>query len=165
LYLEGAPSRFSADEGEAQESEGLRSADAALLAFGGRTAAELNQAGLARMERQRECPEPLTQCIEESTGVILMLEACYQIICVADDDHVAAGLLPSPAFGPPVEQIGFHINSMIAQMNAAAGGLGLVHAPSFAVGNRHDVVPTLHERMSTTRELWINVRKFGAYLA
>jgi hypothetical protein len=43
-------------------------------------AAELNQAGLVRMERQRECLEPLTHRIEEATCVVLMLEAGYQII-------------------------------------------------------------------------------------
>jgi len=53
--------------------------------------------------------------------------------------------------------IGFHSNSMIAQMNAAAGGLGLVLLPSFAANHRHDLVPVLHAKTSTTRELWINV--------
>jgi DNA-binding transcriptional LysR family regulator len=42
-------------------------------------------------------------------------------------------------------------------MNAAAGGLGLVLLPSFAVEGRADLVPVLHDRLSTTRELWINV--------
>ncbi|MEH2482563.1 DNA-binding transcriptional LysR family regulator [Nitrobacteraceae bacterium AZCC 2146] len=53
--------------------------------------------------------------------------------------------------------VSFHSNSMIAQMNAAAGGLGLVLLPSFAVDGRDDLVPVLHDRMSTARELWINV--------
>jgi DNA-binding transcriptional LysR family regulator len=53
--------------------------------------------------------------------------------------------------------VSFHSNSMIAQMNAAAGGLGLVLLPSFAADGRRDLVPVLHDRMSTTRELWINV--------
>ena len=53
--------------------------------------------------------------------------------------------------------VSFHSNSMIAQMNAAAGGLGLVLLPSFAVEGRADLVPVLHDRLSTTRELWINV--------
>lgn len=53
--------------------------------------------------------------------------------------------------------VSFHSNSMIAQMNAAAGGLGLVLLPSFAVERRSDLVPVLHDRMSTARELWINV--------
>jgi DNA-binding transcriptional LysR family regulator len=51
----------------------------------------------------------------------------------------------------------FHSNSMIAQMNAAAGGLGLVLLPSFATDGRDDLVPVLHDRLSTSRELWINV--------
>src|SRR5580704_13206612 len=83
LELEGSPSRFAADEGETQESEGLRSADTAFLVVGCRMAAELNQAGLVRMERQRECLEPLTHRIEEATCVVLMLEAGYQIIGAA----------------------------------------------------------------------------------
>jgi DNA-binding transcriptional LysR family regulator len=55
---------------------------------------------------------------------------------------------------PPIS---FYSNSMIAQMNAAAGGLGLVLLPSFAITGRNDLVPVLHEKMSTTREVWINV--------
>jgi DNA-binding transcriptional LysR family regulator len=53
--------------------------------------------------------------------------------------------------------VSFHSNSMIAQMNAAAGGLGLVLLPSFAADGRDDLIPVLHDRLSTTRELWINV--------
>ena len=34
-----------------------------------------------------------------------MLEAGHQIIGVAHDDHVATGLLPSPAFGPQIENV------------------------------------------------------------
>jgi len=53
--------------------------------------------------------------------------------------------------------VSFHSNSMIAQMNAAAGGIGLVLLPSFAAAGRDDLVPVLHDRMSTAREVWINV--------
>jgi DNA-binding transcriptional LysR family regulator len=55
---------------------------------------------------------------------------------------------------PPIS---FHSNSMIAQMNAAAGGIGLVLLPSFATSKRSDLIPVLHDKLSTTRELWINV--------
>lgn len=55
---------------------------------------------------------------------------------------------------PPVS---FHSNSMCAQMNAAAGGLGLVLLPSFATARRSDLIPVMHDKLSTTRELWINV--------
>ena len=60
-----------------------------------REAAELNQASLVRVERQRECLEPLVHRIEEATCVVLMLEAGHQIIGVAHDDHAASGLSPS----------------------------------------------------------------------
>ena len=55
---------------------------------------------------------------------------------------------------PPIS---FHSNSMIAQMNAAAGGLGLILLPSFAAAGRDDLVPVLHHKTSTAREVWINV--------
>jgi DNA-binding transcriptional LysR family regulator len=54
-------------------------------------------------------------------------------------------------------KVSFHSNSMIAQLNAAAGGLGLVLLPSFATEGRDDLVPVLHDRLSTSREVWINV--------
>jgi DNA-binding transcriptional LysR family regulator len=53
--------------------------------------------------------------------------------------------------------VSFHSNSMIAQMNAAAGGVGLVLLPSFAVVGRDDLIPVLHDKMSTAREVWLNV--------
>ena len=56
-------------------------------------ASELDQAGLFRVERQRERVEPFTHRIEESTSVVLVLEAGYQIIGVTHDDQVALGLL------------------------------------------------------------------------
>src|SRR5215472_14097410 len=54
---------------------------------------------------KRECREPLAHCIEEATCVVRMLEAGHQIIGVTHDDHVAAGFLPSPAFGPQIENV------------------------------------------------------------
>ena len=50
LKLEGSPSGFAADEGKAQEREGLRSTDTAFLAIDRRAAAELDHASLARVE-------------------------------------------------------------------------------------------------------------------
>ena len=54
-------------------------------------------------------------------------------------------------------RIAFHSNSMIAQMNAAAGGLGIVLLPSFAAAGRPDLIPVLPEVASTTREVWLNL--------
>jgi hypothetical protein len=47
LKLEEPPARSAADEGEAEEREGLRSAGAAFPAIDRRVAAELNHARLA----------------------------------------------------------------------------------------------------------------------
>lgn len=51
----------------------------------------------------------------------------------------------------------FHSTSMIAQKQAAVGGLGLVLLPSFAVNGRDDLVPVLPALAATTRDLWLNV--------
>ena len=54
-------------------------------------------------------------------------------------------------------KVAFHSNSMIAQMNAAAGGLGIVMLPSFATNNRPDLIPVLPGVAMTAREVWLNV--------
>src|SRR5208337_5081592 len=51
-------------------------------AIGRREAAELEHAGLVRMERQGEFRQPLPQRVEEATSVVLALEAEDQIIGV-----------------------------------------------------------------------------------
>lgn len=51
----------------------------------------------------------------------------------------------------------FHSNSMIAQMNAAAAGLGLVLLPRFSIHDRTTLVPVLAEQISTSRDIWVNV--------
>jgi DNA-binding transcriptional LysR family regulator len=53
----------------------------------------------------------------------------------------------------------FHSNSMIAQMNAAAGGLGLVLLPRFSVDERSALVPVLHDMAFTAREIWVSVHQ------
>src|SRR5271165_3615128 len=78
--LEVAPSRFRTNENKAEELEGLRFTQPELLAVPRRKAAELDQAGLFRMQRQREPPQPFTHLVPEAPGVGLMLEA--------DDDVV-----------------------------------------------------------------------------
>jgi len=54
-------------------------------------------------------------------------------------------------------KVAFHSNSMIAQMNAAAGGLGIVMLPSFATNNRPDLIAVLPGVATTAREVWLNV--------
>ena len=51
----------------------------------------------------------------------------------------------------------FHSNSMIAQMNAAAAGLGLVLLPRFSIHDGSPLVRVLEKEAFTTREIWVNV--------
>ena len=60
---------------KAQELEGLRFAEPALLAVLRRVAAELDQAGLVRMQCQRKLPQPFAHRVPETPGVGLVLEA------------------------------------------------------------------------------------------
>src|SRR5215217_9426767 len=69
-----APTCLAADEGEAQEVEGLRLAVPAPLAVFCREASELDQPGLLRVQRQCELPQPLAHRLQEAPGVALVLE-------------------------------------------------------------------------------------------
>ena len=75
LELELALARAPADEDEAQELEGFRFSEPALRASVRRVAAKLDQAGLVRMQRQRELLQPLAHRVPEAPGVGLVLEA------------------------------------------------------------------------------------------
>src|SRR5947199_2683573 len=67
---EFAPAGFAADEGEAQEVEGLRLAEPSLLAVSCRKASELDEPGLLGVKRQRKLLSKLTGrfvgCIRKS---------------------------------------------------------------------------------------------------
>src|SRR5712671_7634029 len=93
------------DEGKAEKVEGLRFSEPAMSASFRRKAAKLDQAGLVRVERQRELLEPLAHIVPEAPGVSLVLEADDNVISIAHEDHVARGLVPSPALGPEVEHV------------------------------------------------------------
>ena len=97
--------RGAADQGEAEEVEGLRFAQPAPCASSRGKATKLDQAGLVRMQRQRELLKPCAHCSEEPTGVGLVLEAGHHVIGITHDDHVASGFPPSPALGPQVEDV------------------------------------------------------------
>ncbi len=77
--------------------------DAYLPALRG-VAPELDQAGLVGVQRQPEALEPLAQVVEELLCVTEVLETAGEVVREAHDD-VAACLRPSPAAGPPVEDI------------------------------------------------------------
>ena len=52
-----------------------------------------------------------------------------------------------------------HSSSMIAQRNAAIGGLGIVLLPRFAVHKTTPLVPILPDQAFTTREIWTSVHQ------
>ena len=93
------------DEGKAEKVEGLRFSEPTMSASVRRKAAELDQAGLVRIKRQRELLEPLAQIAPEAPGVRLVLEADDNVISITHEDHIARGLVPSPALGPEVEHV------------------------------------------------------------
>ena len=93
------------DVREAKEVEALRLAVPALLTVRRREAAELEQAGLLRMQRQPELSQPISHRCQQPLGVVPVLHADYDIVGVADNDDGPAGLAPSPALGPQVEDI------------------------------------------------------------
>jgi len=93
------------DEGKAKKVEGLRFSEPATSASFRRKAAELDQAGLVRIERQRELLEPLAHIVPEAPGVRLVLEADNNVISITHEDHVTRSRVPSPALGPEVEHV------------------------------------------------------------
>src|SRR6266699_4966494 len=80
---EFAPAGFAADEGEAQEVEGLRLAEPSLLAVSCRKASELDEPGLLRVKRQRKLLQPLAHLIQEAPAVSLVLESDDEVVGVA----------------------------------------------------------------------------------
>src|SRR5208283_1590961 len=92
-------------EHETEELEGFRLRPSALLAVLRREAAELDQARLVRMQRQRNLLQPFAHRIPEAAGVIPALEADDDVVGVPHHDHVARGLAPSPALGPEIEDV------------------------------------------------------------
>lgn len=56
-------------------------------------------------------------------------------------------------------RVAFHSNSMIAQMSAAAAGLGIVLLPFFAVERYPDLIRVLPEQVVVQREIWLSVHR------
>ena len=92
LEEEPAPSRFSADQREAEKIERLRFSKTSLGAIGRRVAAKLDQAGLFRMQRQRELPQPFTHFFPEEPGIGFALKPDDDIVGISHHDHVARRL-------------------------------------------------------------------------
>lgn len=53
----------------------------------------------------------------------------------------------------------FNSNSMIAQMNAAIGGMGLVVLPKFSLQGTSTLVPVMPDTLKIEREIWVNIHQ------
>src|SRR5436309_13144804 len=77
---EASPGGAAADVGEAKEVKRLRFTKTFLGSARRRKAAELDQAGLLRMQRQRELFHPLPQVRQELFSLCFVLEANDDIV-------------------------------------------------------------------------------------
>src|SRR6185295_3731880 len=68
-------------------------------------AAEFDEARLVGVQFQFEFQESLPQFALESLGVVSMLEADDEVVCVANDNHFATRTLLSPRFHPQVQHV------------------------------------------------------------
>ena len=100
LEEEPAPARFPTNHREAKKSESLRSSKTSPSAIDRRVATELDQAGLFRMQRQRELPQPFAHVFPEAPSIGLALKTDDDVVSISHHDHVARGLASSPTFGP-----------------------------------------------------------------
>ncbi len=97
--------RLPADVREAQEIERLRFRMTTLFSVRRREAAELDEAGLVRVQLQVELREPLAKIMEELLCVTEMLEPAHEVVGEARDDHVATGVPAPPLLDPAVEDV------------------------------------------------------------
>src|SRR5882724_8594103 len=83
LEQECSPPRPGADEGEAQEVEGIRFSRPRVVVVVRCMAAKRDDAGLARMQGQGECLEPGAHRLQEAPRLGFLLEAGHKIVGIA----------------------------------------------------------------------------------
>jgi hypothetical protein len=71
----------------------------------GRVAAEADQPGLVRVQRQFERAHSFLQVVQEGLCLVLVLEADNGVVRITDDDHVARRRRLAPAMGPQVVHV------------------------------------------------------------
>src|ERR1700710_3011905 len=91
--------------GKAKEVESLRLPLTQVLTLLSRMAAEADQPGLVRVQRQIERAHSLLQFLQEGSCLVFMLEAEDRVVRIADYDHVPGGFGPAPAMDPQIEHV------------------------------------------------------------
>ena len=90
---------------EAQEVEGLRASLPGGCSRSGGEPPELDQPGLALMERQAELRQPVLERHEELPRLCLILAADHQVIRIPTDDDLPCCLPPSPLVNPEIDSV------------------------------------------------------------
>ncbi len=91
---------------EAQEVEGLRSAQTSSLPLFRGIPPELDEPGLVGVYLQSEASEPILHGAQEPLRVVLVLEAHHEVVGVSNDDCVAFDLMAAPLLlEPQVEDV------------------------------------------------------------
>src|SRR5260221_14081637 len=91
--------------GEAEEVERLGLARPVALPLLSRSAAELDQTGLVRMQGQRKLRQPIPQFRLEPLGIGLVLKAGNDVVGIAHQDDVSLGMAASPPLRPEIEDV------------------------------------------------------------
>src|ERR1700739_5093784 len=90
---------------EAEEVESFGLPLSKLLTLLGRVAAEANQPGFVRVQRQFELAHSFLEFVEERPRLVLVLKADDGVVRIANDDHVTRRLGEAPAMDPKIEHI------------------------------------------------------------
>src|ERR1700682_3674698 len=91
--------------GEAEEVERLRLAKPRPFPLLRRSAAELDQTGLVRMQGQRKLRQPIPQFRLKPLGIGLVLKAGNDVVGIAHQDDVSLGMVASPPLRPEIEDV------------------------------------------------------------
>ena len=89
-----------------EEVERFRLTQTTLRSALGSVSAELDEAGLSRMQTKRERRKAFCEIVQETLRITPMLEPDELIIGVAHDDHVAFGVTNAPLRDPEIVEDG-----------------------------------------------------------
>ncbi len=66
---------------------------------------EFDEAGLVRVKHQSELGQALSQIMQKSLGVSLVLKSYYEIIGITNDDGLARVVFISPPLHPHIQHL------------------------------------------------------------
>src|SRR5215471_16968491 len=105
LHHELAVSGLAAIVRKAQKVEGLRATLPGSCSARGGEPPELDQPGLALVDRQAELLQPISQCREELLPIRFLLAADRQVVRISTDDDLPGCVMSTPVVYPQVDSI------------------------------------------------------------